>query len=411
MKRYIISLFQYLFIVGLILEFCTPYICFSQIWHAIQYVVMFSLLLLVLISTSISYSAIRLALLLIIGGLFPALFVAGDIIAYVKLYFVFLPLCVIYILGLLKSDESKVNTLFFKYSNVMFFLSISSLFFWLFGSILEWVPYTTVIPNNWFDDRFIPTYYGVYFETQKNLFGEMASPGVDAIIKNTGIFNEAPMYSLNLCMALAVECFLRARFVFYRIIIFVATILTTFSTTGYFFLIFIVMVHIIVLHKNKKSCLKPILTILFFSLSVVASSFLLDNKKETGESSFTHRIEDIEKCIIIGFENPITGVGIMHEAKEDGPADINFGFSNSLFTVFAHGGFYFLFLYVFPLFIMPYFNYRKNRNLSSWIMFSFFFLFTFTLSQYWYFTIFLVSLGVAYWYHINHDISYNREVV
>ena len=58
-----------------------------------------------------------------------------------------------------------------------------------------------------------------------------------AIWRNTGIFNEGPMYNMVLCMALTIECFIRPIKSKVKICILIITIISTLTTTGQLFLL------------------------------------------------------------------------------------------------------------------------------------------------------------------------------
>ena len=131
---------------------------------------------------------------------------------------------------------------------------------------------------------------------------------------------------------------------------------------------------------------------------IVVFSAILSNKKETNERSYTNRGADIERCIEVGIENPILGVELFHETKEDGSNRNNFGFSNSLFGVFAHGGLYTLSLYILSLAYFPFLYYRRTKDKSLFsVFFCFFVLFTFTYAEYKYITIVFVATGLSLW--------------
>ena len=138
---------------------------------------------------------------------------------------------------------------------------------------------------------------------------------------------------------------------------------------------------------------------IFILMGVFSINNILDNKKETGEYSYNSRSHDIVKCIEVGIENPIAGVGIMYKAAY---AESNFfGFSNFLFGVFAHGGFYFLLLYLFPFLIIPLILLLKYKNSSiGGILLSYFGVFSFTVSEYKVLTIFVIACSLSYWYFV-----------
>lgn len=380
-----------------ILEFNTPYQYFPDIGKLIFLSIITLLMILILLNwKNLTVDIFAFVLYITIGAIFPFFNVyEGKTIAYIKLYFVILPLSLILMSSYLSDDRESASRLLIKFSNIVMVIAIISLFFWLFGSVLGFVDSTAIIPNSWGHDKFIATYFGIYFETQEIV----AISGAESMIRNSGIFNEAPVYNMILCTALSIELFLRSRICIKRITLLTITILTTISTTGGVFLFFVYAIkgynRLASKYKLQMILLIPIL--LFIGYFVING--ILDNKKETGEVSYNSRSNDIKKCIEVGIEKPITGVGIFFKSEEYSTDSRSFGYSNSLFGTFAHGGFYFLILYLLPLFAIPVFVFLKNRDFQFLMMLlSFFLLFSFTATQYKVLTIIMLSYSLSYWY-------------
>lgn len=409
LRGIVLSILEYFLMLLLIIEFNTAYLSLPMVSPIIYNALLLILIILILFrakSIKIDYTIF----LIIIGGLFPMLNIAeGSFGKYVRLYMVFFPLCLIYLSTLMSNSYDKAKNLLLKFSNIILVVAIVSLFFWILGSQLNIISYTFVVPNIWGTERFIPTYYGLYFETQEVL---TISSGTESTVRNSGIFNEAPMYNMMLCTALAVELFIREHISKFRVIVLVCTIFTTYSTTGY---IFLIMVSVLILLTNKKMTNRRLLIILFpFILGggYYMTSKVLESKKDTGEGSYISRGSDILRCIDVGLENPILGVGIMHGGREYGSKKNNFGYSNSLFGTFAHGGFYFLSLYIILLLVLPFLIYKQINELW-WILvyLGYFVLFTFTVSQYKYCTIFFMAYSYAYWNVIAHNKHTKSQIV
>lgn len=217
------------------------------------------------------------------------------------------------------------------------------------------------------------------------------------IWRNSGIFNEGPMYNMVLCVAFAIEYFVRLHTSKTRIWILALTILTTQTTTGQLFLIAIVCW---ILYKRSRR---------YFILLVVMAPFLVlgsfftanriieDKIKKGGDVSINDRTEDILTCMEIGMEHPLLGIGlvsargeqVLWEGKE-------FGFSNSLFAVFARGGLFGLTLYIVALLLIPYLYYRKYKD-ARWLftMICFFLIFSFTNSSAKYLTFLFLAWGLS----------------
>lgn len=398
LKLGIVSFFEYLLMLMIVLEFNTPYTYFPIIKNSVIFFIILSAIVLILFNWRyLTLDVFAFAFLIMVGAIFPFFNVYdGRSLSYVKLYFVILPLFLVLLSSYMNRRDSA-SYLLIKFSNLVVAIAIISLFFWLMGSTLELIPSTAIIPNLWGEDRFIPTYYGVYFETQE----ATASVEIGRFIRNSGIFNEAPMYNMILCTALSIEMFLRSRVYVKRIILFTLTIITTISTTGFIFMFVVYAIKGYHSFASRYRLQMILLLPIFFLASLFVMNSILDNKKETGEGSYNSRSSDIIKCIEVGMENPIAGLGIFFVSEEGSSESRSFGYSNSLFGVFAHGGFYLLTLYVLSLLIIPIVSFFRDRNLSFFIfMLSYFLLFTFTLSQYKCLTILLVAYGFVYWYNI-----------
>lgn len=392
--KLMIAILEYLLMFLIVIEFNTPYTYFPLIGKIVNFVplILFSFFLILNIK---NVKLDIFFLILLFCSFLPALNVVnGQYSRYVKLYIVFLPLCFLYFM-MLKSKRINGKMIFLKFSNIVVCLAGISLFFWCLGSIMGIIDYTIMIPNTWGGDRFIPTYYGLYFETQNAL---ATSESTESIIRNSGIFNEAPMHNFVLCFALSIELFLREKFSFIKSLVLLVTIFTTLSTTGFLVLLFLISCKLYIVYGAKVRRYFVLVIPLLFLLLLYLTSGILENKKETGESSYSARSEDIIRCIEVGLENPILGVGLFHEGDEFGKKENRFGFSNSLFGIFAHGGFYVSSLYFCALFIFPFIIFRKTKDKGLLTMqMCFFLLFTFTLSQYRYLTLFVLCYNLAMW--------------
>ena len=392
---FIRRILEYILVVCIILEFNTPYMVFPLVKRIVQIFPIIVLLILLLISNYSILKKVNLFVLIyLIGSLFPMLVISEhNYPAYIIRYCIILPLLWIY-LSLRKDADANGNniSLFLRYSNTVVILAVISLFMWLFCSILQIIPPTAFIPNDWAPGRyFIPTYYGIYFETQS------VSPLGETIMRNTGIFNEGPMYNMVLCTAFVIEYFIRPKKSPLKIWILAIAIVSTITTTGQFFLLGI---GCLTVYRNIGQKYRAILIIVIPALLYISYSSanqLLENKMETGgDSSVELRAEDIEYCIEVGMENPFLGVGLVISDGEKLWRGEAIGRSNSLFAVFARGGVFALTLYLGTLIIIPYLYYRKNKD-SAWLlaMLFFFLLFNITSAFLKYLTFLFMAWGMS----------------
>ena len=112
-------------------------------------------------------------------------------------YFVIAPLMLI--LLMFKNFNGQLFDFLDTFVKIILIFAIVSLIFWTFGSILKVVHPTNVVINNWNGGLPTPSYFNLYFETQGiHFFGT-------TIIRNSGMFAEAPMWSLMLSSALIIH--------------------------------------------------------------------------------------------------------------------------------------------------------------------------------------------------------------
>lgn len=329
----------------------------------------------------------------LLGALFPMLILREhNYPAYIMRYILVLPLLWMYLIQRKAHGVSAYCSLFFKFSNVMVVIALTSLVMWLLCSIFQLVPITSYFPYGWVSNmEFVPTYWGIYFETQSIIvLGER-------IWRNTGIFSEGPMFNMALCAAFIIEYFIRPIKSKLRLWVLAIAIFTTFTTTGQFFLIGIIIWTLFNKIGRRDRIILLFIVPLFLYLGYIATGSLLKNKMETGgDASVDSRSEDIVLCIEAGMENPILGVGLILREGEALWHGKMLGRNNSLFAVFARGGLYALALYVGALLLIPYLYYRKYKD-PAWFlaMLSYFLIFAITISFLKYLTFLFMAWGLS----------------
>ena len=385
---------EYLLVFCIILEFNTPYLIFPEVKRMIQVFPIFILLGLLIISNySITKKVNILVFIYLVGALFPMLALRDhNYPSYIIRYVLILPLLWMYLSHRKEFGSSVYNSLFLKYSNVMVIIAVASLVMWFLCSILQVVPATSFFPYEWGSSiDFIPTYWGVYFETQS-----IASLG-EKIWRNTGIFNEGPMYNMALCVAFIIEYFIQPFRSKTKLWILAIAIFTTFTTTGQFFLMGIGIWSVFNrMGRRYRILLLLVVPILLYFGYVVAGTLLANKKATGGEDSMNLRTEDITWCMEAGMEHPMLGVGLTLREGESLWHGKTLGRSNSLFAVFARGGLFVLILYIGALLLIPYLYYRKYKD-PKWFyaMFCFFLVFTVTVSFLNYLTLLFIAWGMS----------------
>lgn len=207
-----------------------------------------------------------------------------------------------------KGQTGKINSLIVKISNLIVILSFISLIFYIFGSCFKIISPNSETLLNWGIEKYIPSYYGLYYETQAVSIKEIT------FMRNTGIFTEASMYALNLCIALIVELFFKEYKNKKRIMLLITTIITTFSTTGIIIASGLIVVNIITTRSKKlrllliKQLMIPIILLGAMSISIF---LIVDkiNQSQYGNQSYSIRVDDFKIGIEAWSNHMIIGHG------------------------------------------------------------------------------------------------------
>ena len=198
--------------------------------------------------------------------------------------------------------SSNLVNVFIKYEKIMVVVAAISIFIWLFGSTLNILPGVSSSYTTWTgtgDKQWIKVWYNIQTEAQYIWVGPLL------LVRNTAIFVEAPFAAFSFSIALFIELFLNSSRNRYIIILFVLTIISTISTTGFLSIIFAY-----ILYKyskvNKMSASMYIGIIILILFSIVISGVLVSNK--LADSLGSVRLNDY----IVGFRTwidyPIFGV-------------------------------------------------------------------------------------------------------
>lgn len=156
----------------------------------------------------------------------------------------------------------------FNYFNVMFYISLLSLFLMgldLFG-VIEFLPHTYIE-----DDR---VYY-FFYQTRPDFF------------RNSGMFWEPGVFSNYLILCIALILPQSKRISKFRLFVIIATIISTFSTSGYLILFLLFFYKMIKL--NLFNILSTFVISFFFYLIYISSPFL--NEKITEQNDIALNAE------------------------------------------------------------------------------------------------------------------------
>lgn len=242
--------------------------------------------------------------------------------------------------------------LLFVYRNIIIVVAIISMFFWLFGSILQIIKPTGLVMSSWTGEngiRYIPSYFGIYFETQMTLFHGW---NIQNFIRNSAIYAESPLASLNFCLALAINLFLEKKPSQIKNIILILAILSTTSATGIFILFICLLGKILLSRKKNKINLfiKAFWLPIILVITIVITSIMFKQKMSVN-SGFL-RIDDF----IAGFKawmvNPLFGSGfgnaqtLFQNVSYSRMIRNQLGISNSTAIILSQGGLYLMLPYI-----------------------------------------------------------------
>jgi len=240
--------------------------------------------------------------------------------------------------------EDSVDESMRKYSNIVFVIAAVSLVFWVFGSLLGWIHSTGTLYTTWTGNeelKAVPSYYGIYFETQTSSFFGLAS---HMIVRNTAIFTEAPMASFVFSLAFMYEMLMREKLNWKRCMLFAVAIISTSSTSGATALVLVVgLKYVFTKSKTKVGLsLKLFLLPMVVVAVLIALGLLLERK--LGSSSGSIRMDDFSAGYKAWMDAPSFGNGLGNsDAIKRHMASFrvkNTGLSNSPMQVLAYGGIY-----------------------------------------------------------------------
>lgn len=289
--------------------------------------------------------------------------------------------------------RGTIKEVFRYYVHIIFVIALISIFLWVTGSALKWFLPSGPFHIYWGKDRRIWSFYGLYFHWQNDFFIHGFR-----FYRNIGIFCEAPMYSLHLTTALMFDVLLnsrQSRFRYFRIIWFCGTILTTFSITGYLFMMVLLVVDIYaslitrylskdpVIHNRAR---KELIAITAVGIVLAGVGYSLVAEKLASRSGGS-RMEDYNNGYKGWRDNVWFGAGFgdiearqryaswrrLHRSES--------GFTNSPMAVLCEGGIWFFLCYYVPFVYDIYVSISKKDWRAIMCCFGFVFIFVTTTME------------------------------
>lgn len=297
-------------------------------------------------------------------------------------------------------ESKKIFEKFFSiYSDIVTFLACISLVFYIFGTLLHLVPGIPMMFTNngwWYEGT------NYYFLSFINSWQTIKVFGI-TIIRNVGIFMEAPGYAMILQYAFWWEVLGNDNMDKRRVIILLITMVTTFSAKAYVATAIIIFMYLysdqVTLSKKWKRIRNGLLPITVLVFAVLAFNVVVTrNISVTGEtSSLATRINDYSAAYKAWLDSPLIGCGFYNLEKLYlyYPTIRRSGTSTAgILNVFAYGGIYMAAFYLIAFIkYMQHNIYKENR----YRIFSFLILVLFSFItgdvQYSYLMIFFMAFG------------------
>ncbi|QGY96787.1 hypothetical protein E6A54_05670 [Lactobacillus johnsonii] len=262
-------------------------------------------------------------------------------------------------LAYLAYKNDSLPLLLTAYVNLITIVAVVSLLFWILGSNLHLIQPNGVYLSKWAQPTFqsVSSYYGLYFETQ----------GMGAMWRNSAIFAEAPIASLNFSLALTIESLLikKGKFYKFRILILALAVISTLSSTGYICLILLILCKMLTGNDRNKYVFifKKIITPIILIIGVILINHFFSQKMMS--SSGVSRGQDYVNAFKAWSRHPILGVGLNMANSlpaEDRLFVGKFGYSNSFGKILGETGLYITILYIISIIRSIYIGIKSKES-------------------------------------------------
>lgn len=385
-----IDLIETLFVWVLILDCRSVYTSTVPGFKSfVMYLAIILMLLLIISNSVLNARRVQHGLIAVVGMtiylIVYALVTDSNMLDFLKIFCVFIVMFAFYSLY---CDVNILQRLINKYISSITIIAAFSICMWLMISCFGLLSPTNLLHSSW-TGGYIRNYGYVFFEVQEGT-SLMDLLGIHGY-RNTAIFNEAPMYSFHLILAIILNEFCVEKKRKKATYILAFALLTSFSSTGYIAMVAVVFLKY-VKSKNTnnlaafmKMAIIPIM--LFLAYEVV--SMLVLNKMDS--KSGLIRLDDIQAWTRLWMDYPIFGAGYGTQEYINYLASWRFGtgVSNSIGMILGYGGVWLMTLYVLPIIRTVYFA-IKNHNIDLiCFVLVFGFVFTVTVVPFQYLTFFV----------------------
>ena len=284
---------------------------------------------------------------LLVGGFLLVYLLANSYNGFRFFMYYLLPILLLMLYVGLKERQEGCLDLFHKLSDIVLILTILSLFFYVFGTLLDVLPGESLATYSWGGTkRTCTTYFHLFYEAQKiDFFGLM-------LVRNCSVFPEAPGFAIFLSVATASEVLLREKPRVWRLAVFVAATVTTYSAKAIvlvaaaFALKYMLGYPKSLFGRRVKILLVPLALL---GVAAVAAVLLWDKMQTV--SGFM-RLDDVLACFKTWLTAPVFGTGYWNDESIipffTYAERYNNGLSMGVMVVLAQGGLYLLSLYILP---------------------------------------------------------------
>ena len=336
----------------------------------------------------LSFLVVYLLFYLVVTGSRPVVYLTKHVLIFIIFFF--------YCSTLIK--HGKVEEFAKAFVNVVSVVAAVSLFFWLFGSVLGLIKGVPT-PYIWAGNHTTVNYYWLYFENRiqaTQILGQ-------TVIRNTGIYAEAPGYSGYLIMALAIALpGEKEKYPFKQKVLLVITMLSTLSTKGLIAVLLLIALTYLFTHPAKNSSKfiqKSIFAIIIVTAASIGTYLLLEDKSTTG--SYLIRMDDVQAAISTWKKHVLFGAGYneQEEIFQNFTFDRFKGLSMGLTILLAEGGIYMVIFYFMSFIVALRAAMHINRVLFMRVLiFGIMIVFNLLISSFQFdvTTIFIIACGYAF---------------
>lgn len=285
------------------------------------------------------------------------------------------------------------------YSLIIIYLSLLSLVFYIFGTLLHCIP---GIPMKYFNNGWWYDGTNYYYLSFINNWQTINFAGV-TIVRNIGIFMEAPGYATTLIYALWWQMFGYEKLNKRRIAILLTTVFTTFSAKAYVgsaIIIFLYLYSGQISLSNKWRKIRNAFLPTFICLVALGAYKIILTRTVTvngDDSSFAIRMSDYFAAFEAWKDYPVFGCGFYNLEKlyTYYPIFRNNGTSTAgILNILAYGGIYMFLFYLIPFIkYLKHNMYKKNKYKMLSFIITILFLFITDNEGYSYMMLFLIAFG------------------